>query len=107
MKAFELDALSAKLRSWRVDPQVPAGFQREVWQRIAMRQTARSEAFWPSLLRWIFGQLTRPQYAIAIVLVSLSAGLGFAYLHAQSVNAQHWKALGVRYASSVDPLSVP
>jgi hypothetical protein len=106
MKSFDSDDLSAKLRIWKVAPPVPAGFQREVWQRIATRQTAREEAFWPSLWRWLLQQLVRPQYAFAVILVSLSAGVGFAHVQAQSANAKQWKALELRYASSVDPLSM-
>lgn len=106
MKSSDSDELSAKLRTWKVAPQVPTGFQREVWQRIATRQTAREEAFWPSLWRALLTQLARPQYAFAVILVSLSAGLGFAHVQAQDANAKQWKALETRYAASVDPLSM-
>ena len=106
MNSFDPDDLSAKLRAWKVEPQVPASFQREVWQRIAIRQTAREEAFWPNLARWFFRQLTRPQYAFAFVLLSLTAGLGLAHVQAQDANTRHWKALETRYATSVDPLSM-
>ncbi len=106
MKESDHDELAAKLRAWRVEPQVPVSFQRQVWQRIAVRQTAREGAFWPSLARSMFAQFARPQYALAILLVSLSASVGFAHLHAQEANARHWKALEIRYARSVDPLSM-
>jgi hypothetical protein len=107
MNSSDPDDLRAKLQAWKVEPQVPTSFQREVWQRIAVRQTAREEVFWPSLARWFFAQLSRPQYAFAVVLVSLSAGLGIAHMQAQDANAKHWKALETRYATSVDPLSMP
>ena len=98
--------LSTKLRAWKAEPQVPASFQREVWQRIAVRQTARDEAFWPGVARWFSSQLARPQYAFALIFVSLTAGLGLAHVQAQDANAKHWKALESRYAASVDPLAM-
>jgi hypothetical protein len=49
MKTPPPDNLDAKLNAWEVNPRVPASFQREVWQRIASRQAAREEAFWPRL----------------------------------------------------------
>jgi hypothetical protein len=106
MQDFDSPDLSAKLRAWQVDPHLPAAFAREVWQRIAVRQAVRRDAFWPALGHAFLALLARPQYAIALVLLSVSAGLGFAHLHAQEVNARHWKALEARYATSVDPLSM-
>lgn len=106
MNSFDPDDLRAKLRAWKVEPEVPAGFQREVWQRIAVCQRAREGGLWPSVARWFVAQLSRPQYAFAIILVSLSAGLGLAHVQAQDANAKHWKALETRYATSVDPLAM-
>ena len=102
----EPDELSLKLRAWTVDPQIPSGFQREVWQRIAARQATREEAFWPALVQWLVGLLARPQYAVALVALSLGASVAVAHVQAQDSNAKTWKALEARYASSVDPLAM-
>ena len=100
------DDLSAKLRAWQVEPPVPGSFQREVWQRIAARQTAREAAFWPRLAQWFSAQLGRPRFALALVVVSLSAGLGVAQVQARDANARHWKTLEARYAASVNPMAM-
>ena len=106
MNHFESDELSAKLRAWKVEPQVPGSFSREVWQRIAARQTAREEAFWPRVVQWFSTQLVRPQYATALVVLSLSVSIGVAHVQAQETKAKHWKQLEARYAASVDPLAM-
>ena len=106
MNDSDSEDLSARLRTWTVEPQVPASFPREVWQRIAARQTMRDEAFWPRVAQWFSTQLARPRYALALVAVSLSAGLGLAHVQAQDANAKHWKTLEARYAASVDPLAM-
>ena len=106
MKNFDPEDLSAKLRTWKVEPQVPGSFQREVWQRIAARQTAREEAFWPQLVQWVSAQLVRPRYAMALVAVSLTASVGVAHIQAQDTNARLSKQLEARYATSVDPLAM-
>ena len=106
MKNFDPDELSAKLRTWKVEPRVSGSFQREVWQRIAARQTVREEAFWPRLAQWFSTQFARPQYATALFAISLLASIGLAHVQAQGANAKHWKTLEARYAASVDPLAM-
>ena len=106
MSDFDSDDLSAKLRAWKVEPQVPGSFSREVWQRIAERQTAREEAFWPQLVQWISMQLVRPWCAMSLVALSLSISLSVAHVQAQDTNAKLAKRLEARYAASVDPLAM-
>lgn len=100
------DDLSAKLRAWKVESRVPASFQREVWQRIALRQAARENAFWPRVAHWFSTQFIRPQYTFATVALTLVISLGAAYLQAQETKARLWKRLETRYAASVDPLAM-
>jgi len=100
------DDLTAKLRTWKVEPRVPGSFQRDVWQPISVRETARREAFWPRFAAWISIQLVRPQYALALVIVSLSASIGAAHVKAQDANAKFGRLLEARYAASVDPLEM-
>jgi hypothetical protein len=106
MNDSDSDDLSTKLRAWKVAPVAPASFQREVWQRIAARQTARDDAFWPRAVEWFSTQLIRPRYAVALVALSLSVSVGAALVQAQDANARHWKKLEARYASSIDPLAM-
>ena len=106
MQTPDSDDFSAKLRTWTVEPQVPGAFQREVWQRISVLQAGREETFWAGVARWSFTQLVRPRYAVALVILSLSAGIGVAHVQAQETKAKHWKELEVRYAASVDPLAM-
>lgn len=106
MKTFAPDDLSAILRTWKLQPQVPAGFPREVWQRIAARQAAREEAFWPQLAQWLSTKLARPQYATALVALSLTISIGVARLQARETNARLGRQLEARYATSVDPLAM-
>jgi anti-sigma-K factor RskA len=98
--------LSAKLRTWTVEPHMPGSFSRKVWQRIAARQAEREEAFWPKVAQWFSARLVRPQYAAALFAITLSASIGLAHLQAQGANAKHWKTLEARYAASVDPLAM-
>jgi hypothetical protein len=106
MKKPDTDDLSAKLRAWKVDPQVPDSFQRAVWQRVATRQAARESAFWPRMTQWFSTEFIRPQFASATVILSLMASLGVAHLQAQETKARQWQALEARYAASVDPLAM-
>src|SRR5258708_38907582 len=98
--------LSAKLRTWTVEPTAPGSFPRKVWQRIAARQAGREEAFWPRVAQWFSTQLVRPQYATALAVLSLSASIGLAHVQAQGTEAKLWKELEVRYVASVDPLAM-
>lgn len=95
--------LSAKLRTWKVQPEVPTSFQRDVWHRIATRQAGRIEAFWPRTLRLFLHQLARPLYAVALIVLSISASLGVAHVQAREARANQWKVLEARYAASIDP----
>jgi hypothetical protein len=106
MKNSEPDELSAKLRAWKVEPRISDSFSRGVWQRIAARQAGREEAFWPRIVQWFSTQLVRPQYATALVVLSLSASIAMAHVHAQGTKAKRWMELETRYAASVDPLAM-
>ena len=106
MNESDSDNLSAKLDAWKVEPRVPASFQREVWQRIATRQAARDDAFWSHVKEWFATQFVRPRYAVALVALSLSVSVGTALLRAQDANARHWKSLEARYVSSIDPIEM-
>jgi hypothetical protein len=106
MNESDSDDLIPKLRTWQVHPRVPKSFQREVWQRIAARQSARDDTFIRQLTRAIGGFLVRPQYALALIMVSLSVGVGIAHVQAQGAKTRQWRVLEDRYAASIDPLEM-
>ena len=104
MQPQEPDELHAKLRAWQVDPQVPADFQRIIWQRIAARQAAREDSLWPRLLGWMDRAFSRPAFATAIVLLSLTGGVVCGHAKAAGVNAHSWHDLEARYEMALNPL---
>lgn len=99
------DRLSDELRSWRVNTKVPADFQREVWQRIAHRQSAREDAWWPSLQTSIVQLCSRPITALVVVMISFSTGLALAHEKAATAHAHAWQVLEDRYANTINPLA--
>jgi hypothetical protein len=105
MKDSDHDDLRTKLAAWKVEPAVPVTFQRDVWERIAARQTAREDGYGRRLFRSIFAQIARPRYAVALAALSLSASVGLAQVRAREVNAKQMKQLETRYLDSVDPLA--
>ena len=107
MNTSDSNDLSAKLRTWSIEPKLADSFSRQVWQRIAVRQAVREEVFWLRIIRWLSTQLVRPRYAMVLAAFSLLASIGVAHLQAQGTKAKHWKELEVRYAVSVDPLAIP
>ena len=104
---MEPDELNSKLKAWQTDVQIPRRFQAEVWQRIAAREEARRHSIWNRFREGLLPQLARPQYATALIALSISASLGVAHLQAQGANAKHWRELETRYVNSITPLPAP
>lgn len=99
------DELSRKLRTWVVTPNVPADFQREIWQRLAVRPTANQEISWSALLLSLSALMAQPRNAIVSFILLVGLGLGIAHFQAAQSNERSWKSLEVRYANSVNPLA--
>lgn len=97
------DDLSPMLKAWRVDVSVPAGFQREVWHRIAARQSEREESRWRRVGTWLERIVMRPAVAVAIVLSGMGIGVMIARDKAQVESTAYWRGLEERYANSVNP----
>lgn len=99
--------LRARLRSWRVQAEVPPSFQADVWRKIAARQAAAEKpplaAGW---LEWFLGQLGQPRYAVPVGLTLLAVSLGLARLQADSANGRTWRTLQTRYVVSIDPMAM-
>lgn len=104
---MESDDLNSKLHAWRTDLEIPRRFQAEVWQRIAAREEARQLSVWHRFHEALFTQLARPQYATALVAVSILVSLGAAHVQAKGANAKHWRELETRYVNSITPLPAP
>ena len=107
MSEKEPDELSAKLQAWKVQVQLPRGFQAEVWQRIAARQETQPRSVWNWLREGLWVELGKPQYATALIAVSIALSLGVAHLTAAHANARTWRTLEARYVSSVTPVGNP
>jgi hypothetical protein len=97
------DDLSEKLRTWRVNPQVPASFRREVWARIAARESARENSFPGRAAEWLSSIFVQPRYALAFGSLSIALGFTYAHQQAQEANARSRSQLEARYAVSVSP----
>jgi hypothetical protein len=98
-------ALKTALETWRVEPQIPPGFQREVWARIAARETTRQNVLWRRIRDWFAIDLPKPQFAVPLLVVSLSGSLALANLQAHEENSLAWKKLESRYALSFNPIA--
>lgn len=104
---MEPDNLNPKLHAWKTDVQIPPRFQAEVWQRIAVREEARRQSIWNRIREGLLVPLGKPQYATAVLAVSISLSLGVAHLNASHANAKHWKQLEARYVNSIVPQPNP
>ncbi len=100
---MEPDDLNSKLHAWQTTAQIPRRFQAEVWQRIAAREEARRHSIWNRFREGLLNQLVKPQYATALIAVSIAASVGVAHLQARGTNAKHWRELEIRYVNSISP----
>ena len=101
------EGLRARLRSWRVQADVPPSFQADVWRKIAARQ-ATAEKPPPAVgwIGWLLGRLGQPRYAVPVGLTVLAASLGLARVQADSANGRTWRTLETRYVVSIDPMAM-
>ena len=97
------DGLRAKLKTWKVEPEIPARFQAEVWARIAARDAARDASPWRQFLRGLLAALDRPAYATAAIALTVVVSLGAARMQSDSANARGLAQLEMRYVNSIDP----
>lgn len=91
--------LQEKLKAWRVEIEVPPGFQREVWAKIG----ARDRGAWRDRVAGLSALLARPAFAAGVVLVAAAASLAVAHVHASQANAERWETMEMRYFASLDP----
>lgn len=89
-----------QLQQWQVAPRIPAGFQREVWARIAVRQAA-PKGFWVEMLEW----LAMPRYAAAAFAMVLCGSVLLGLSQANAINQQARQSVQARYALSLNPIA--
>ena len=95
------EELRKKLASWKVQPQVPPDFQRNVWNRIAARAVRSSK---PHSLLVLFARLLgTPRLAACAIALSAVIGAGLGLLESARVNTENWKTLEAKYVQSIDP----
>jgi len=94
------DQLKKKLASWEVQPEIPPDFQRNVWQKIAVRE---SEPKWSFFGGWDISWLRPARLATCAIILGGLAGTGFGLIESSQANSRNWKTLEAKYVQSVDP----
>ena len=95
--------LSRTLKSWEVNPPLPQGFERNVWNRIRRAESPAASPFeeWIAALRTVF-QFHRA-LACSLLIVAAVGGVGLGKFHASTVVEKTNTELGERYLASIDP----
>lgn len=94
--------LSALLKDWEPQVDLPSRFDSEVWRRIAASQEKRS-AFWS--FEWLFSITAQPKFAFAIMVAAVVFGSGLANWQAEKTYHHEMAALKSQYVHSVDPFA--
>ena len=99
------EPLRALLKEWKATPDLPPGFQDQVWRRIerAKAQPLISVPLWTVWTNWIAAMLPRPALAAAYVAVFLAIGATFGWAQARHETERVSGDLSARYVRSVDP----
>jgi hypothetical protein len=95
------DELKKKLALWKVSPEIPAGFQRGVWNRIAARDAKSSKNPLEGVLAMSW--LTLPRLAACAFAISVLTGTGLGLVESSNANTKNWKTLEEKYVQSIDP----
>lgn len=95
--------LTALLREWKPDADLPPRFQEGVWRRIAQAEDAKKIPRLAGFWREIEAALRRPALAACYVAILLFVGLGAGMLQAREQSARMDRTLEARYLQSVDP----
>lgn len=97
------DQFAESLKTWHVEVEVPPGFQREVWARIAAREGEREQSFLRQLMTTFSMGVARPVFAALVLILASLAGLAIAHVNARHANAKSWLAMETHYVASLDP----
>jgi hypothetical protein len=94
------DQLKEKLALWEVRPEIPPDFQRNVWQKIAVRESKPKLSLFGS---WSTSWLRPPRLATCAIILGGLAGTGLGLIESSQANSRNWKTLEAKYVQSVDP----
>lgn len=82
---------------------MPPRFQDQVWQRIARLETSSQPASWRRRLQVFTQVFSRPQVAVAYVIVLVMCGVAAGALTAHAEQHRVKSVLGARYMKAIDP----
>ena len=99
------DPFQRALGAWKVEVEIPARFQSEVWQRIATQESSRADSVWSRVRDWIGAEFAKPGRAAAVLATGLLLSAVSAYLQAENFNSQQQQQLEARYINSINPLA--
>jgi hypothetical protein len=94
------DQLRQKLASWEVRPEIPPDFQRNVWQKIAVRESKRKMLWFRN---WTISWLRTPALATCVIVFGGLVGTGLGFVESSQANSRNWKSLEAKYVQSIDP----
>jgi len=94
--------LTALLREWQPEADLPVRFESEVWHRIALNEEKRSS--WVNF-DWLFRITCQPRLAFAIVAIAVLVGTSLANWQALRSYDHEMAASKSRYIHSVDPFA--
>ena len=94
------DQLRQKLASWEVRPEISPDFQRNVWQKIAVRDSKRKMLSFGNWSNW---WLRMPRLATCAIIVGGFVGTGLGVVVSSQANSRNWKSLEAKYVQSIDP----
>jgi hypothetical protein len=98
MNDHDLDSL---IRQTHPKPDMPASFNREVWERVSVAGQDSWAAKWHEFADALFLWVAKPVPAVAVVTVMLAAGAGLGGLTANENSAS---AERTAYFASINPL---
>jgi len=98
MNDHELDSL---IRQSHPKMELPASFNREVWERVSVASPASALGGWREIADALFLWIARPAPALALFTVMLMAGAGLGGLTVKESSAS---AQRTAYFASINPL---
>jgi hypothetical protein len=99
-------ALSNLLREWKTDSSFPPRFNEQVWQRIALEESAPAH---PLLFvwKWLTQSAMRPSFAVGYATILLFMGLTAGLWQAHESSQRASETLSARYVQMIDPYQMP
>lgn len=98
--------LSKVLATWEVSPPPAPHFNFAVWQRIAAQEERSARGAWATVREWLFVQLPKPAYALALLVVTATLSITAANFRADQARAQYRLDSARQYLASIDPMAM-